>query len=54
MMFEYLGENDIGHNIERALEAVLTEGKVLTYHMGGDVSTTGFAEAIAEKLVANG
>ena len=53
MMFEFLGEKNIGQRLEKALEDVLTEGKVLTYHMGGDVSTTGFAEAIADKLTAN-
>lgn len=53
MMFEYLGERDIGQRIEKALENVLSEGKVLTYHMGGDASTTGFAEAIADKLTTS-
>lgn len=53
MMLEYLGEKNVGLSIERALEEVLTEEKVLTYHMGGNASTTDFAEAVAAKLSAN-
>ena len=39
--------------MEKALDDVLCEGKILTYHMGGNVSTTGFATAIADKLATN-
>lgn len=53
MMLEYLGEPEFGQRLEQSLEEVLTEGKVLTYHMGGDVSTTGFAEAVAARLAAS-
>jgi len=52
MMLEYLGEKAMGQKIESALEDVLSEGNVLTYHMGGNVTTSGFAEAVAEKLIA--
>lgn len=52
MMLEHLGETAMGQKIETALEDVLSEGKVLTYHMGGNVTTSGFAEAVAEKMTA--
>ena len=50
MMFEYLGEKETAQRIEQALKDVLIEGKVRTYDLGGNASTTGFAEAVAGKL----
>ncbi|OGO17677.1 MAG: hypothetical protein A2Z14_13120 [Chloroflexi bacterium RBG_16_48_8] len=50
MMFDYLGEMETGSQIFQALMDVLMEGKVRTYHMGGDASTTDFGEAVAQKL----
>lgn len=53
MMFDYLGENGTGLQIEQALKDVLVEGKVRTYDLGGDSSTTAFAEAVSEKIRKN-
>jgi isocitrate dehydrogenase (NAD+) len=53
-MFDYLGEREAGSQILQAVKDVLVEGKVRTYHMGGEASTTDFAEAIAGKLKENG
>lgn len=53
MMFDYLGETGTGLQIEQALKDVLIEGKVRTYDLGGNSSTTAFAEAISEKIREN-
>ena len=53
MMFDYLGENGTGLQIEQALKDVLVEGKVRTYDLGGNSSTTAFAEAVSEKIREN-
>ena len=50
MMFDHLGEKATGTKIEKAVIAVLTEGKVRTYDLKGRSSTTDVARAIAEKL----
>ena len=50
MMLKYLGETEAGLKILQALKDVLVEGKVRTYHMGGEASTTDFGEAVAEKF----
>jgi isocitrate/isopropylmalate dehydrogenase len=50
MMFDYLGEKGTGSRILQALSDVLVEGKVRTYHMVGEASTTDFAEAVAQKI----
>jgi isocitrate/isopropylmalate dehydrogenase len=50
MMFDYLGRQDIANNIARSINAVLEEGKVGTYDIGGSSSTSEFADAVAQKL----
>ena len=52
-MFDYLAEKDAASQIFQALTEVLTEGKVRTYHMGGDATTTDFGEAVAARLRQN-
>lgn len=49
LMLEHLGENEAKVNIEGALRATLEKG-VKTYDLGGDATTSGFAEAIASEL----
>jgi isocitrate dehydrogenase (NAD+) len=49
MMLEHLGELDAKKNVEGALEATLSKG-TKTYDLGGDATTSGFAEAIASEL----
>ncbi|MDX2413122.1 MAG: isocitrate/isopropylmalate dehydrogenase family protein [Woeseiaceae bacterium] len=50
MMLDWLGETDGAQRIEDAVAAVVREGKVQTYDMGGSATTLELAEAIADKL----
>lgn len=50
MMFDFLGENGLAEALEKAVAAVLEEGKVRTYDMGGNASTLDMAKAVAAKL----
>lgn len=50
MMLDWLGETSKGNALEGAVAAVIQEGKVRTYDMGGKDSTLDLAKAIAAKL----
>jgi len=50
MMLDSLGEMDKADKLENAIAAVIAEGKVRTYDMGGSNSTLEIAEAVADKL----
>jgi isocitrate/isopropylmalate dehydrogenase len=50
MMLKYLGEGEVSSQILNALEDVLVEGKVRTLHMGGNASTTEFAQRVADRI----
>jgi 3-isopropylmalate dehydrogenase len=50
LMLEWLGENDKAARIERAVAAVIAEGRVRTYDMGGENTTMEMARAVAEKI----
>ena len=50
MMLDWLGEKEKGMRLEQATEAVIREGKVRTYDMGGTASTLDVANAIAAHL----
>jgi 3-isopropylmalate dehydrogenase len=50
MMVDHLGEKELARSIEGAVAAVIAEGKVRTYDMGGDASTMDMAKAVAAKL----
>jgi 3-isopropylmalate dehydrogenase len=50
MMLDWLGESEKGNRLEQATAAVIREGKVRTYDMGGSNSTLEMAEAIAAHL----
>ena len=52
-MFDYLGEKQSASRVLQSLTEVLVEGKVRTYHMGGNASTTDFGEAVAERIRRN-
>jgi isocitrate/isopropylmalate dehydrogenase len=52
-MFDYLGEKQAASQIVESLTDVLVEGKVRTYHMGGNASTTDFGEAVADRIRQN-
>ena len=50
MMFDWLGETDHAVALENAIAAVIKEGKVRTYDMGGSNTSLEVAEAVAAKL----
>lgn len=50
MMLDWLGEAEKAQRLEAAVAAVIAEGRVRTYDMGGSHSTLEMARAIAEKL----
>jgi isocitrate dehydrogenase (NAD+) len=49
-MLKDLGEANAAVRIKRAVEAVLTEGKIRTRDLGGSATTTAFTEAIIAKM----
>ncbi len=49
MMLDHLGEKELANTLEDAVAAVIAEGKVRTYDMGGSHTTTEMAEAVAAK-----
>jgi len=50
MMLKYLGEFAAAERVMRGVIAVLTEGKTLTYDLGGTAKTSEMATAIIEKM----
>jgi 3-isopropylmalate dehydrogenase len=50
MMLDWLGETEKGARLESAVAAVIKEGKVRTYDMGGNNKTLEMAKAIADKI----
>ncbi len=50
MMLDWLGEAEKGTRLEQAVAAVVAEGKVRTYDMGGKNTTLEMAQAVAGKL----
>jgi 3-isopropylmalate dehydrogenase len=50
MMLEWMGEAEMASRFETAVAAVIAEGKVRTYDMGGKATTIEMANAVAEKI----
>jgi 3-isopropylmalate dehydrogenase len=50
MMLDWLGEKEMGSRLEQATAAVIAEGQVRTYDMGGSSKTLDMARAIAAHL----
>ena len=50
MMLDWLDETDMGERLEDAIAAVVKEGRVRTYDMGGSNSTLDVANAVADRL----
>ncbi len=50
LMLDWLGETDGANRIENAVAAVVKEGKVKTYDMGGTNTSLEVAQAVADKL----
>ena len=49
MMLDFLGEGAMAKRLEDAVAAVVKEGKVRTYDMGGSSTTMEMAEAVAAR-----
>ncbi|QQR72239.1 MAG: isocitrate/isopropylmalate dehydrogenase family protein [Holophagales bacterium] len=52
MMLDWLGEKELGMRLESAVAAVIADGKVRTYDMGGGARTLEMGEAVAAKIAA--
>ena len=50
MMLDWLGETEMGARVERATAAVILQGQVRTYDMGGTNTSLEMAEAVAREL----
>jgi 3-isopropylmalate dehydrogenase len=50
LMLDWLGEKESAEKLENAIAAVIKEGKVKTYDMGGDNTSLEVAEEVAGKL----
>ena len=50
LMLDWLGENDKAETLEAAIAAVVREGRVRTYDMGGTHTTLDVAEEVAANL----
>jgi len=51
LMLKHIGEKDAADRLYNAIAEVIKEGKVKTFDLGGNSSTTEIAEAIAQKIV---
>jgi 3-isopropylmalate dehydrogenase len=50
LMLDWLGEAETAKRLEQAIAAVIEEGRVRTYDLGGDDGTLDVARAVADKL----
>jgi len=50
MMLEWLGESEKARRLEAAIAAVIKEGKVRTYDLGGNSTSLDIGRAVADKL----
>jgi len=50
MMLDWIGETGMGRAVEEAVAAVIKEGKVRTYDMGGSSTSLDVSRAVAAKL----
>lgn len=54
MMLDWLGEKDMAERLEAATAAVIADGGVRTYDMGGSATTLDMGRAIADELAPAG
>uniref|UniRef100_A0A7C3J4H4 Isocitrate/isopropylmalate dehydrogenase family protein n=1 Tax=Candidatus Methanomethylicus mesodigestus TaxID=1867258 RepID=A0A7C3J4H4_9CREN len=52
LMLDWLGEDDAARKIEDAVMKTLSEGKALTYDLGGKATTTEMADEISKKITS--
>jgi isocitrate dehydrogenase (NAD+) len=51
MMLRHIGEEDAAAAIEQSIFDMYREGDVLTPDVGGDATTSEFADALAERVI---
>ena len=51
LMLEYLGEEEAANRLEKAIFEVLKEGKIRTYDLGGNSTTSDMGKAVAKKVL---
>jgi isocitrate dehydrogenase (NAD+) len=54
LMLRYLGYPGVADRVEGAIRDVIAEGRATTYDLGGNTGTSGFADAIIERLGRDG
>jgi isocitrate dehydrogenase (NAD+) len=54
LMLRHLGYPAIADGVETAIREVIAEGRATTYDLGGSGTTSGFADAVIERLAAAG
>jgi 3-isopropylmalate dehydrogenase len=52
LMLEWLGETEKAQALEQGIAAILLEGKVRTYDLGGNASTLDMARAVAAEITS--
>ena len=52
LMLRHIGEGAIADRITTALGEVLSEGRVRTRDLGGNATTTAFAETVARRVAS--
>ena len=52
LLLRHIGETAVADRVEAAVSDVIAEGKATTYDLGGEGTTSGFADAIIERLGA--
>jgi isocitrate dehydrogenase (NAD+) len=52
LMLRYLGRDGAAERVRRALRQVVVERRILTRDLGGEATTSGFADAVVEALEA--
>jgi isocitrate dehydrogenase (NAD+) len=53
LMLRHLGETDAADRVEKAVRAVIAEGRTVTYDLGGSAGTREFGEAVAARVAAS-
>jgi isocitrate dehydrogenase (NAD+) len=52
LMLRHVGERDAADRVETAVRAVIAEGRRVTYDLGGETGTAGFADAVIEQMTS--
>ena len=50
LMLDWLQEDQLAQSLDQAISAVISEGEIRTYDMGGTHSTIQMAEAVIQNL----